>query len=150
MDNVEEAVSGVKGSICVKIYGDSLNYMEEKLNEVYNVMKEIRGVGDLGVIHNIGQPEIDVDLDQQKMALYGVATADANAVMAMAIGGQAASTLYEGIKTFDIRVRLPEEYRKTEEDIGNLLVPTQNGSKVPIKELATYYQENRSMFNFQG
>jgi len=136
MDNVEEAVSGVKGSICVKIYGDSLNYMEQKLNEVYNVMKDIHGVEDLGVIHNIGQPEIDVNLDQQKMALYGVSTANANAVLAMAIGGQVASTLYEGIETYDIRIRLPEEYRKTQEDIGNLLVPTQNGSKVPIKSIA--------------
>ncbi len=137
MDNVEEAVSGVKGSICVKIYGDSLNYMEEKVNAVYNILKDVRGIEDLGVIHNIGQPELDVNLDQQKMALYGVATADANAVVAMAIGGQAASTLYEGIRVFNIRVRLPEEYRKTSSDIGNLLVPTQSGSKVPIKEIAT-------------
>jgi len=137
MDNVEEAVSGVKGSICVKVYGDSLDYMEGKVNEVYNILKGVRGIDDLGVIHNIGQPEIDVNLDQTKMALYGVATADANAVVAMAIGGLAASTLYEGIKTFDIRIRLPEEDRKTPEDIGNLLVPTQSGSRVPIKEIAT-------------
>lgn len=136
MDNVEEAVSGVKGSICLKIYGDSLTYMEQKLNDVYNIMKHIRGVEDLGVIHNIGQPEIDVNLDQQKMALYGVSTANANAVLGMAIGGQAASTLYEGIETYDIRVRLPQEYRKTQDDIGNILIPTQNGSKVPIKAIA--------------
>jgi heavy metal efflux system protein len=136
MDNVEEAVSGVKGSICVKVYGDSLKYMEQKLNEVYNIMRKIRGIEDLGVIHNLGQPEIDVNLDQQKMALYGVSTADANSVVAMAIGGLAASTLYEGIRTFDIRVRLPEEFRRTQEDIGNLLVPTQTGAKVPIKEIA--------------
>jgi cobalt-zinc-cadmium resistance protein CzcA len=136
MDNVEEAVSGVKGSICVKVYGDSLNYMEGKIDSIYSILKNIKGVEDLGVIHNTGQPELDVNLDQQKMALYGVATADANAVVAMAIGGLAASSLYEGIKIFDIRVRLPEEFRKTPEDIGNLLVPTQNGSKVPIKEIA--------------
>ena len=67
--------------------------MEKKLNDVYNIMKNIKGVEDLGIIHNIGQPEIDVNLDQQKMALYGVTTADANAVMGMAIGGQTASTL---------------------------------------------------------
>ncbi len=136
MDNVEEAVSGVKGSICVKVYGDSLNYMESKIKDVYNILKDVKGIEDLGVIHNIGQPEIDVNLDQQKMALYGVATADANSVLGMAIGGQAASTLYEGIKTFDIRVRLPEEFRSNPNDIGNLLVPTQNGSKVPIKSIA--------------
>ncbi|MDE3143174.1 MAG: efflux RND transporter permease subunit, partial [Bacteroidota bacterium] len=76
MDNVEEAVSGVKGSICVKVYGDSLNYMEEKVNDVYNILKNVNGIEDLGVIHNIGQPELDINLDQQKMALYGVATAD--------------------------------------------------------------------------
>lgn len=141
MDNVEEAVSGVKGSICVKVYGDSLNYLEGKINDVYNILKDVRGIADLGVIHNIGQPELDINLDQQKMALYGVATADADAVIAMAIGGVAASTLYEGIKTFDIRIRLPEEFRKTPDDIGNLLVPTQNGSKVPIKEIATITQK---------
>lgn len=149
MDNVEEAVSGVKGSICVKIFGDSLNYMEQKLNEVEKIMKGIRGVGDLGVIQNIGQPEIDVDLSQEKMAVYGVTTANANSVMAMAIGGQAASTLYEGIETYDIRVRLPEEFRKSEEDIGNLLVPTQNGSKVPIKELATITKKTGACLIFR-
>ncbi len=135
-DNIEEAVSGVKGSICVKIFGDSLNYMEDKANSVYNVLKTVRGIEDLGVIKNIGQPELDIDLDQQKMALYGVATADANAVIEMAIGGKAATQLYEGIRRFDIRLRIPEEYRKSEKDIGNLMVPTQSGSKVPVKEIA--------------
>jgi cobalt-zinc-cadmium resistance protein CzcA len=139
-DNVEEAVSGVKGSICVKVYGDSLNYMENKVNAVYEILRKVKGVEDLGVIYNVGQPELDINLDQQKMALYGVATADANAVVAMAIGGQAASTLYEGIRLFDIRIRLPERYRKNPDDIGNLLVPTQSGSKVPIREIATIKQ----------
>ena len=142
MDNVEEAVSGVKGSICMKIFGDSLSYMERQLDKCYNTLKGVRGIEDLGIMHNIGQPELDIDLDQKKMALYGVATAQANAVISMAIGGLGlggapASTLYEGIKTFDIRVRLPEEFRKTPEQIGELLIPTQSGSKVPVKEIAT-------------
>ena len=141
MDNVEEAVSGVKGSICVKVYGDSLNYMENNVNQVYQILKKVKGIEDLGVIHNIGQPELDVNLDQQKMALYGVATADADAVLAMAIGGAPASTLYEGIKTFNIRIRLAEAFRQTPDDIGNLLVPTQSGSKVPIKEIASISQK---------
>lgn len=136
MDNIEEAVSGVKGSICVKVFGDSLNYMEEKVTEVYNILKTVKGIEDLGVIKNIGQPELDIDLDQQKMALYGVATADANAVIEMAIGGKAASTMYEGIRKFDIRLRIPEQYRRSASDIGNLMVPTQSGSKVPVKEIA--------------
>ncbi len=135
-DNIEEAVSGVKGSICVKIFGDSLDYMESKSTQVYDLLKTVRGIEDLGVIKNIGQPEMDIDLNQTKMALYGVATADANAVIEMAIGGKAASTLYEDNRKFDIRLRFPEDDRKNEEDIGNLMVPTQSGSKVPIKEIA--------------
>ena len=141
MDNVEEAVSGVKGSICVKIYGDSLNYMEEQSQKVYDVLKTIIGIEDLGVIKNIGQPELDIDLDQSKMALYGASTADVNAVIEMAIGGKAVTQLYEGIRKFDIRIRFPEEFRATQDDIGNLLVPTQSGSKVPVREIARITQK---------
>ena len=142
MDNVEEAVSGVKGSICLKIYGDSLDYMEGELAKCYNVLRDINGIEDLGVMHNTGQPELDIDLNQQKMALYGVQPAQANAIISMAIGGLGpggvpASTLYEGIRTFEIRVRLAEEFRKTPQQIGDILVPTMNGSQVPIKEIAT-------------
>jgi cobalt-zinc-cadmium resistance protein CzcA len=141
MDNVEEAVSGVKGSICVKIYGDSLNYMEEQSDSVDNILKTVSGIEDLGVIRNIGQPELDIDLDQEKMGLYGVSTADASAVIEMAIGGKAVTQLYEGIRKFDIRIRFPEAFRETDADIGNLLVPTQSGSKVPIHEIATITQK---------
>jgi cobalt-zinc-cadmium resistance protein CzcA len=140
-DNVEEAVSGVKGSIVVKVYGDSLNYMEGKTNEIYQVLKNVKGITDLGVLKSIGLPELDINLNQQKMAQYGVSTADANSVISMAIGGAAASTLYEGVRSFDIRIRFPEAFRKTPEDIGNLLVPTQSGSKVPVKEIADISQK---------
>src|ERR1700754_4269964 len=141
MDNVEEAVSGVKGSICVKIYGDSLDYMEQQSDKVNAVLKKVQGIEDLGVIRNIGQPELDIDLDQSKMALYGVSTADANAVIEMAIGGKAVSQLYEGIRKFDIRIRFPEQFRMTQDDIGNLLVPTLSGAKVPVHEIATLTQK---------
>ncbi len=141
MDNVEEAVSGVKGSICVKIFGDSLDYMEEKSDQVDNILKTVKGITDLGVIRNIGQPELDIDLDQSRMALYGVSAADANAVIGMAIGGKAVTQLYEGVRHFDIRIRFPEEFRSSDDDIGNLQVPTSSGSKVPVKEIATITQK---------
>jgi cobalt-zinc-cadmium resistance protein CzcA len=137
MDNVEEAVSGVKGSLVVKIYGDTLTYTEQKANEVYDVMKNIKGVEDLGVIRNIGQPELRIDLDQNKMALYGVTTADANAIIEMAIGGKAISQIYEGEKKFQLRLRYMEIYRNNAEVISNLMVPTLRGSQVPIKSIAT-------------
>ena len=141
MDNVEEAVSGVKGSICVKIFGDSLNYMESKSDEVNSILKTVKGITDVGVIRNIGQPELDIDLDQSRMALYGVNTAEANAVIEMAIGGKAATELYEGVRHFDVRIRFPEAFRTTDDDIGNLLVPTSSGSKVPVKEIANITQK---------
>lgn len=137
MDNVEEAVSGVKGSLCVKIYGDSLGYTEKTAYKVYDVMKKIKGVEDLGVIRNIGQPEMRIDLDQSKMALYGVTTADANAIIEMAIGGKGVSQIYEGERRFQLRLRYEEEYRNNAEAISNLLVPTIRGSQVPIKNIAT-------------
>lgn len=140
-DNVEEAVSGVKGSIVVKVYGDSLNYNEDKVNQIYQVLKKVRGIEDLGVLKSIGLPELDIRLDQQKMAQYGVATTDANTVISMAIGGTAASTLYEGVRTFDIRIRFPDAFRRTPADIGNLQVPTLSGGKVPIREIATISQK---------
>lgn len=140
-DNVEEAVSGVKGSIVVKVYGDSLDYTEGKVNEVYRVLKKVRGIEDLGVLKSIGLPELDIRLDQQKMAQYGVATTDANTVISMAIGGAAASTLYEGVRAFDIRIRFPDAFRRTPTDIGNLQVPTLSGGKVPIREIATISQK---------
>jgi heavy metal efflux system protein len=137
MDNVEEAVSGVKGSLVVKIYGDTLSYTEQKANEVYAVMKNVKGVEDLGVIRNIGQPELRIDLDQQKMASYGVSTADANAIIEMAIGGKAITQIYEGEKKFQLRLRYEEMYRNNAEAISNLMVPTSRGSQVPIKNIAT-------------
>lgn len=137
MDNVEEAVSGVKGSLVVKIYGDSLSTTEKKAYEVYDAMKDVKGVEDLGVIKNIGQPELRIDLNQEKMALYGVTTADANTIIETAIGGKGISQIYEGEKKFQLRLRYEEAYRNNAEAIGNLMVPTLRGSQVPIKNIAS-------------
>lgn len=137
MDNVEEAVSGVKGSIAVKIYGTDFEVLEKDATKVFGILSKVRGIEDLGIIKNLGQPELRIELDQQKMDLYGVQTADADAVVSMAIGGQTASQLFEGERKFDIRVRFQQNYRKSEAEIGNLMVPTMNGTKIPIKEIAT-------------
>jgi len=136
MDNVEEAVSGVKGSLCVKIYGDSLHYTERTADSVYAILQRVEGIEDLGVIRNTGQPEMRILLDENKMALYGVTTADANAVIEMAIGGKAATQIYEGERRFQLRLRYDEKYRSTMENIGDLLVPTLRGAKVPVKNIA--------------
>ena len=148
-DNVEEAVSGVKGSLAVKIYGDNLELLESKADSVFEIMKNIEGVADLGVIKNLGQPELRIELDEGKMALYNVATADCNSVIEMAIGGKAASIFYEGYKKFDIRIRYLPEFRVNEKDIGNLMVPTLSGTQIPVKEIATIRKVNGPILIFR-
>ncbi len=135
-DNVSEAVAGFKASNGVKIYGEDLPKLESLAQQVIKQLQTVQGIKDLGVIRNIGQPEMSINLSDTKMAMYGVSTSDAQAVIEMAIGGKTATQLYEGEKKFDIRVRYDENYRKTESDLANLLVPTINGNKVPLKEIA--------------
>ncbi|MDB5109399.1 MAG: Cobalt-zinc-cadmium resistance protein CzcA [Mucilaginibacter sp.] len=136
-DNVEEAVSGVKGSIVVKLFGDDYKFIEKKEDTIYSILKKVNGIADLGVLRNLGQPELQINLDQAKMAQYGVVAADANAVIEMAIGGKAATQIYEGERKFDLRIRYPEDFRDNESSIGDLRVPTLSGNKVPLREIAT-------------
>ncbi|MBF9143933.1 efflux RND transporter permease subunit [Hymenobacter properus] len=136
-DNVEEAASGVKGSIAVKIYGTDLATLEAKAREVYEVLKTVKGIDDLGVLRNIGQPEFHVDLDESRMASYGVSKSDAAAVLEMAVGGKEATQLYEGERKFPIRVRYEPQFRQTPTEISGLMVPTQSGKTIPLTEIAT-------------
>jgi cobalt-zinc-cadmium resistance protein CzcA len=154
-DNVEEAVSGVKGSMAIKILGNDLKKLESYADAVYGVMKNVKGVEDLGIFKNLGQPEFRIVLDEQKMALYNVSVEDCQAVIAMAIGGKNVSYLYEQERKFAIRVRYDEPFRYNENQIENLLVPTMSGSKVPLKEIsntgfisgpAFVYRENNARF----
>ncbi|MGY2134585.1 efflux RND transporter permease subunit [Hymenobacter sp. HD11105] len=136
-DNVEEAVSGVKGSIAVKVYGEDLAFLEQKAEAVYQQLSSVAGIADLGIVHAMGQPELRIDLSERRMARYGVSPADANAVVEMAIGGKEASQFYDGERRFSIRVRYLPEFRQGEEEIARLMVPTLNGAKIPLREIAT-------------
>jgi cobalt-zinc-cadmium resistance protein CzcA len=137
IDNVAEAAAGIKAANAIKIYGDDLEKLDEIANKVLKKIENIDGIKDAGILRNIGQPEVSVILDRGKMAAYGVRVADAQAVLEMAFGGKTATQKYEGEKKFDIRVRYLQEYRKNEEDISNLKVPTIQGNKIPLKEIAT-------------
>lgn len=136
-DNVEEYVAGVKSSLVVKIFGDDLFELEEKAHEVADAIRDIEGITDLNVYENIGQPELRIQLHDHKMARYGVTMADAQSVVAMAIGGQAVTTFYEGERMFDVRIRYQKPHRESAEAIGNILVPVYDGNYVPLKEIAT-------------
>ncbi|MGV8816028.1 MAG: efflux RND transporter permease subunit, partial [Gelidibacter sp.] len=136
-DNVEEYVAGVKSSLVIKIFGDDLFELEEKAHEVANAIRDVEGITDLNVYENIGQPELRIQLHDNKMAKYGVTMADAQSVVAMAIGGQAATTFYEGERMFDVRIRYQKQHRETADAIGNILVPVLDGHHVPLKEIST-------------
>lgn len=135
-DNVEEAVSGVKGSIVVKLFGDDYKFIEGKEDTIYSILKTVKGIEDLGIMRNMGQPELQINLNQSKMAQYGVEAADANAVIETAIGGKAATQIYEGERKFDLRIRYPEDFRNNPIAIGDLRVPSISGNKVPLREIA--------------
>ncbi len=136
-DNVEEAVAGVNAALAVKIFGQDFKTLDSLARAVKSELKTVRGIEDLGILRNLGQPEFHIELDQRKMALYGVNIADANAVIEMALGGKAATQLYEGERKFDIRIRYEKDYRNTQDKIEQLRVPTQDGTKIPISEIAT-------------
>jgi heavy metal efflux system protein len=148
-DNVEEAVAGVNAALAVKLFGPDFKVLDSLANVVKGVLNKVQGVDDLGVLRNLGQPEFRIELDQQKMALYGVNIADANSVIEMALGGKAATELYEGERKFDVRIRYNEDYRNTEEKIEQLRVPTQDGTRIPISEIATIRRLTGPAFIFR-
>ena len=150
-DNVEEYVAGVKSSLVIKIFGDDLYDLETYANQVADAIKNVRGITDLNVYKNIGLPELRIQLHDSKMAKYGIQTADVQAVIAMTIGGQAATKFYENDRQFDVVLRFDEQYRNTPEKIGNILIPTSNGQSVPLQEIATIgYQTGPAFIYREG
>ncbi|HRQ52542.1 MAG TPA: efflux RND transporter permease subunit, partial [Agriterribacter sp.] len=136
IDNVAEAVAGMNANNAVKIFGDDLNRLNDLADAVLKQIENVRGIKDAGILRNIGQPEISVVLDEEKMAMYGVSAADAQAVIEMAIGGKTATQKYEDERKFDVRIRYSPEYRKDENDIMALMVPTLKGGKIPLGSIA--------------
>ena len=135
-DNVEEYVAGVKSSLVIKIFGDDLLQLENLANQTAAAIKDVRGVEEVNIFRSIGLPELQIKLEESRMALYGVSMADAQAVIEMAIGGKAATKFYEGERTFDVMLRFQKEFRDNEDKIGNILIPTMDRKYVPLKEIA--------------
>lgn len=149
IDNVAEAVAGINASLAVKIFGNDLQELNAKADEVAKILKNVRGVKDLGILRNVGQPELSVVLNQEKMARYGITIADAESVIEMAIGGKTATLFYEEEKKFDVRLRYQEDFRKTEDAIENLKVPSIKGNKIPLKEIAEIRKNTGGAFIYR-
>jgi cobalt-zinc-cadmium resistance protein CzcA len=135
-DNVEEAMSGVKGENSLKLFGDDIDVLVEKAGEIRDVMSRVRGVADLAVFQETGQPELLVSIDRAASARYGLMAGDLNAAVQAAIGGLAPTQILEGDRRFDFVIRYQPEFRRTPEAIRNILLPTPDGNRVPLAQVA--------------
>ncbi len=140
-DNVEEAMSGVKGENTVKVSGPDLRVNESKAMEILQVMSGVRGIQDLGMFRSLGQPNIRITPDRIQCGRYGLNVGDVEAVVQAAIGGQAVTQVYEGQKHFDLTVRWAPQYRKDLVTIRSIPVPTPEGAQVPLGQLAQIVEE---------
>ncbi len=137
-DNVEEALSGVKGEIVVKIFGPDLDVLEDKGMQVASILSGIRGAADVAAIKIGGQTEVDVRLDRERLARYGINVADVNSVIQTAMAGTVVSTFYEGDRRFDVTLRLDKPYRDAVDDLARLPVALPNrAGTIPLGSVAS-------------
>ena len=135
-DNVEEAMSGVKGENSLKLFGDDFDTLSHLADQITGVMQSVKGVADVGIFRIGGQPSLLIRIDRAKAARYGLAAADVNATIQAAVGGAAVTQIIEGDRRFDLTVRFPERYRNGPDAIKGILLPTPDGGRVPIGQIA--------------
>src|SRR5580704_2656021 len=135
-DNMEEAVSGVKGELAIKLYGDDLKTLEEKGDEVVNVMRKVAGVEDLGLFRVLGQPNLNISVDRQQAARHSINVADVQDAVETAIGGKAVSQVLQGEQRYDLVARYEAPYRDTKEAIENIRLVAPSGERVALSQLA--------------
>src|SRR5208282_2089248 len=136
-DNMEEAVSGVKGELAIKIYGDDLKVLEEKGDQVVEVMRNIPGIEDLGLFHVLGQPNLNISVDRQQAARHGINVSDVQDAVETAVGGKAVSQVLQGEQRYDVVVRYLPNYRDTKAAIENIRLLAPSGERVALAQLAT-------------
>lgn len=141
-DNMEEAVSGVKGELAVKLYGDDLKQLEEKAEEVVSVMRGVQGVQDLGVFRVLGQPNLNLSVDREKAARYGINVSDVQDAVETAIGGKAVSQVLQGEQHYDLVVRYQKPYRDTQEAIESIRIVAPTGERVSLAQLTNMSVED--------
>ena len=134
-DNMEEAVSGVKGQLAIKIYGDDLRTLEAKGDEIVGVMRTVPGITDLGLFRVIGQPNLEFHIDRDSSARYGINVADVQDAIETAVGGKAVSQVLEGEQRYDLVVRYQAPYRDSKETIENIRLPAPTGERVSLAQL---------------
>jgi cobalt-zinc-cadmium resistance protein CzcA len=134
-DNMEEAVSGVKGELATKVYGDDLRVLEQKADQVVNVMRQIKGIEDLGVFRALGQPNINFEVDRDQAARYQINVADVQDAIQTAVGGNALTQVLQGEARYDLVLRYLPQYRTTKEAIENIRLLSPSGERVSLSQL---------------
>jgi cobalt-zinc-cadmium resistance protein CzcA len=134
-DNMEEAVSGVKGALATKIYGDDLKVLEEKSDEIVGIMRKINGIEDLGVFRVLGQPNLNVTVDREAAARYQINVADVQDAVQTAVGGNALTQVLKGEARYDLTLRYLPKYRDTQEAIASIRLLSPSGERVSLAQL---------------
>ena len=148
-DAVDEAETGLKSSLAVKVFGPDLKTLESKGKAIMKIVEKVRGIKDVTLVQELGQPSLAVNINRAKIARYGLNVADINGLIQAAIGGTAATQVVQGEKQFDLVVRLDEQYRGTPEQIGGILVATPDGQQIPLREFADIQVENGAAFIYR-
>ncbi len=154
-DAVDEAETGLKSALAVKVFGSDLDTLEQKGKAIKQVLEQVRGITDVTLVQELGQPSLTIDINRATIARYGLNVADINNLIQTAIGGEVATEVVQEEKQFDLIVRLENQYRDRPEAIGNILVATPAGQQIPLKEFADIkvtsgasfiYRENHSRY----
>jgi heavy metal efflux system protein len=148
-DAVDEALTGLKSALAVKIYGPDLKVLETKAVQIKGALSGVPGFTELTVVRELGQPSLLIEVDRDKIARYGINVADVNAVVEAAVGGSAATQVVQGEKLFDLVVRMQPQFRSSAEQIGTLLVGTPDGQQIPLSQLATIRESNGASFIYR-
>jgi heavy metal efflux system protein len=148
-DAVDEAETGLKSALAVKVFGGDLETLQQKGKSIKQILERVRGIRDVTLVQELGQPSLAIKINRAAIARYGVNVADINALIQTAIGGDVASQVVQEEKQFDLGVRLERQYRDNPEEIGNILVATPAGQQIPLKEFADIHVTNGASFIYR-
>lgn len=148
-DAVDEALTGLKSSLDVKVFGTDLTVLEGKGREIKAVIEKIPGINHVTLVQELGQPSLTIAVNREKMARYGLNADAINGLIEAAVGGTAATQVVQGERTFDLVVRLQPQYRQTPEQIASILLATPDGQQIPLRELADIEISNGASFIYR-
>lgn len=148
-DAVDEALTGLKSALAVKVYGPDLNVLQQNALEIKRRLSHVPGFAELTVVRELGQPSLLIDVDRDKIARYGINVADVEAIVQAAVGGQAATQVIQGEKLFDLVVRMEPQFREGATQISNLLVGTPSGQQIPLSALASIREASGASFIYR-